>query len=431
MVTHFDQLPQALQLATLEKPTWVAGKLLASRFVARDPLTSRAYFDAVDLTPAFEPIKAAERRRMQRTGKDFQVTINADMIRVKSLAAVHGLTPPTGGGKRGKIVGFSRASRKRLIEFMASARTDGQLLFLTLTYPDEFPIGDVATWNAHMEAFRRRFERRYGGNYAGLWRQELKTRKSGENQGKVAPHCHMMIDTGIPGTPDITVEKVDSYGGLVDKTTSPLSREFEAWALQAWSEIVGSNDERHAQRGAFAVAIRNRRHAYKYISKYVAKEDDDDYAIGRRWGTIGSWDTTSSKAVMVTKSEVIELKRMVRAWMKKRGGNYWKSLRRGKVDNGFTVFGLGDGLLSSDEEADLSRLVYRMLFHAADLSGELPLFDIEPLCPEPPMFSGSSCVDGMPSGDTCQSNTALAVAHVDEHEGQFQTVRRRQRIARR
>lgn len=379
MVSHYSDLPQALQDAPIEEPVWVDGKLLVKRILARHPLTSVAYFDAVDLTGGLVPERAVDTRAAAREnlGAHYELSIHADMVKFKPLTmtAAHS-KPESIGGIRGDIVGFSAASRKRLIEFMAAVRYETQLIFATLTYPDQFPVDDPETWHRHFEAFRRRFERSHP-NWRCVWRMELKTRKSGDYRGFVAPHWHLMIFTDVKSEPNIKVIKVESNGKLVDKTTSALSELFQEWCQIAWSEIVDSPDERHKAHGAFAVAVRNRRHAYKYISKYVAKEDSDKLAVGRRWGRIGSFDMSASRITTLTRRQYIEFKRLVRRWLKARtpipkrdGSQFYKRMSRQKVTQGCTVFGLGDGLLSGQRDEDFSRLLYKMLKHVAEITSE-------------------------------------------------------------
>lgn len=379
MVSHYSDLPQELQDAPIETPVWIDGKLLVKRVLAVSPLTSRAYFDAVDLTSGLVPIKAVDTRAAAREnlGSHYELSIHADMVKFKasSLVGSHS-KPPAIGGKRGDIVGFSAASRKRLIEFMASVRYDTRLLFATLTYPDHFPVDNPAVWRGHFEAFRRRFERQHP-NWRCIWRIELKERKSGEFKGFVAPHWHLLIFTDIEGEPDdIRVVKAESYGQMFDKTVSGLSEHFEAWSLAAWFEIVGSGDERHAQHGSFAVAVRNRRHAYKYIAKYVAKEDSDTHEIGRRWGRIGNFDNAPSRVTSLTRQQYVEFKRLARRLLKARslnrngGSQFHKRMARQPITKGCSIFGLGDGLLDGQANEDYSRLVYKMLRHVAEITGE-------------------------------------------------------------
>lgn len=374
-ISHYDRLPQGVQPNT---PYWkyclidrntgeVEQKLLVNRYVGRDPLTSRAYFDTTDLTSHFAALqRVRERYSSRKDWRHVELTVHADMLKIKALEAQTGLSVSGNGAtgeKRGDIRGFSRASRKRMIEFMAQTRTRGQLIFATFTYPDEFP--PESQWHAHFEALRRRIEREYP-DASIIWRKELKERLSGVSKGKVAPHYHMIIDTGVSGVPDIRVDTAISYGKSYPKTTSTLSRSFEQWALKAWSEIVASNDPKHEHYGAFVVACRNKRHAYKYVSKYVAKEDHDEFSVGRRWGRIGNWDTSASGSLFLTKKEYIELMRLVTRWLKSKGNDYGKFLARMRRNVGCSLFGLGDLARSGD-------LWYRMLSHASEIAGEMPL----------------------------------------------------------
>jgi hypothetical protein len=72
-----------------------------------------------------------------------------------------------GGGIRGRIKGFAKASRRSLLRRMASINRTafrafkGRLLFTTLTYPADYPE-DPEACKRHLEAFGKRLEREYG-----------------------------------------------------------------------------------------------------------------------------------------------------------------------------------------------------------------------------------------------------------------------------
>ena len=135
-------------------------------------------------------------------------------------------------------------------------------LFITLTYPDQFPE-DPKKWNAHLANWRRRYERKWGRTGI-VFRKELQTRKSGQNAGRVAPHFHMLVF--LRGT--------DLHA-------------FRAWLSLTWYEIVGSGDERHLRSGASCERARSWKQTGAYLSKYVAKLDVDSPSaeIGRHYGT--------------------------------------------------------------------------------------------------------------------------------------------------
>src|SRR5208337_1169128 len=84
---------------------------------------------------------------------------------IKYVAGARVLTSHRGGrvevvtrGLRGEIQGFSSASRRRLLTTVLSVRNDASLpLFVTLTYPNEFP--DPKTSKRHLATFLKRLDR--------------------------------------------------------------------------------------------------------------------------------------------------------------------------------------------------------------------------------------------------------------------------------
>jgi DNA-binding PucR family transcriptional regulator len=72
-----------------------------------------------------------------------------------------------GGGIRGSIEGYSRASRRGLLRRLASInRTvfrayDGRIVSVTLTYPSEYPE-DAEACKKHLKALRKRLTRKHG-----------------------------------------------------------------------------------------------------------------------------------------------------------------------------------------------------------------------------------------------------------------------------
>jgi hypothetical protein len=85
-----------------------------------------------------------------------------------------------GGGQRGVVTSFSRASRRRLLKTIA--RLDMQsAVFITLTYPSQYPTAKEAKQHlrALLERFRRRFPR-----MSAIWRMEY--------QQRGAPHFHLI-----------------------------------------------------------------------------------------------------------------------------------------------------------------------------------------------------------------------------------------------
>jgi hypothetical protein len=83
-------------------------------------------------------------------------------------------TTRRGGGIRDRVRGFSRASRTNLLRRLASInrrafRTfKGRIVFVTLTYPEEY-LQDPVLCKRHLKAFRKRLQREYK-SFAAFWR---------------------------------------------------------------------------------------------------------------------------------------------------------------------------------------------------------------------------------------------------------------------
>ncbi len=168
-----------------------------------------------------------------------------------------------GGGLRGEVMEFSRASRRRMLDLLNSINREQvpSPLFITLTYPDEFE-GSGEVWKAHLKAFDKRLVRRWG-DAAVIWRLELMDRKTGKNAGKIAPHFHLLVF--------LEVEPSEMY----------------SWLSRAWYEVVGSGDDRHLLAGTRVERMHSWRGVLSYASKYMAKPEQLVGGVdspGRFWG---------------------------------------------------------------------------------------------------------------------------------------------------
>lgn len=263
-----------------------------------------------------------------RSTKDqYEISVYADMIAVKARPLTVTTKRPSGAvtSTRGKVAGFSRRSRKRMIDTIAKIRARGSILFLTLTYPDNFPVGDADRWRRDREAIRKRLMRRCSG-WGFIWRTEIKERQSGAlNEGADAPHWHLIA--------------------FAPYQNDALAAAFMLSLLKEhWHEIAGAGDVNHKEHGADVRIVRGRRGAYYYVSKYVAKCDQEEHEIGRRWGIFGDMDLSPNAFVArLTVHELVQLKRLIRAWLKPRSRGYAKIMRRIARGHGFSVYGLGDG----------------------------------------------------------------------------------------
>src|SRR5918994_4577664 len=97
-----------------------------------------------------------------------------------------------GGGTRDRVRGFSRASRWNLLRRLASINRDtfrafkGRMIFVTLTYPHEYPE-DAEICKNHLKALRKRLQRKFGA-FAALWRMGI--------QRRGAWHFHLLLFVG-------------------------------------------------------------------------------------------------------------------------------------------------------------------------------------------------------------------------------------------
>lgn len=181
-----------------------------------------------------------------------KIALGGDLLELKGPR----IPRPGIGGKRGRIRGYSAASRRRLLRLMASVDRNavGLPLFVTLTYPAVWSP-DPERWKRDLDTFLKRLQRRFP-KVAVIWKLEP--------QKRGAPHYHLVI---------FGVSYIDRY-----------------WLRQAWYEIVGSDDLRHLQAGTQVKRVKSWRGVGAYASKYLGKVGDEanfpEYA-GRWWGFVG------------------------------------------------------------------------------------------------------------------------------------------------
>jgi hypothetical protein len=165
---------------------------------------------------------------------------------------------------RGKVKGFSRAARLRMLKTVAAIdwRKVNGGLFITLTYPDSVADRTASTRNVDRHRFLRYMEKHLQRKVGALWRLELLPRKSGERKDQISPHFHFMVF----GATFIPHEIVRGWWRSVLHVEGHLC-----------TDVRKMNDGKHAG---------------KYIAKYAAKAqspslDDATYLntlAGRFWG---------------------------------------------------------------------------------------------------------------------------------------------------
>jgi len=189
-----------------------------------------------------------------------------------------------GGGKRGKVTEFSAQSRLRLVRAVCKlAIVPEHCLFVTLTYPAEFPT-EAAEINAHFAAMVKRLKRSFPGvsGYAKV-----------EPQKRGAPHWHLLL-----------------FG---DRFSRAKVEALRRWMARAWYEVVGSGDLKHFRAGTQVKVPTTVNGTMAYLCKYLGKTCTGLPPGLRYWRVINRKDLPVSETIKVELSEAegIQLKRLL------------------------------------------------------------------------------------------------------------------------
>jgi hypothetical protein len=171
-----------------------------------------------------------------------------------------------------------------------------RLAMVTLSYPAKWRevCPDGRTVKAHLKRFERRYSRRWGPLMGG-WIVEYQPRVRRPEDERGAPHVHLYI--GLPEGAEL-VREWDRY---------KKERVYKWWwALEAWYQIVGSEDRRHLGWGVHVrpcfwgqaeLDARAGRINWQQVADYFWRESGKwgqkdpplDYAFpGRPWGCLGA-----------------------------------------------------------------------------------------------------------------------------------------------
>lgn len=318
----------------------------------------------------FNQRQALEREAEKKCANRATVEIFADMIKVK----VPTRNTIKGGGERKECKGFSTSSRRRLIQRMAQWNLNGLFTsFFTLTYPAIYAT-NWKIWKRDIDVFFKRLERKYGDLVGLCWRLE--------QQKRGAPHFHMIVASkGAVCT--CGTQEMREYKGkkrLVHKHTC-LIHQFRKDVALMWADVVregfrlsGGDMEKyqdeylkHVKAGVNIESVNSRKQLMAYVSKYLAKvemcesckgknvvdsvckdcgciqgKDTSIQGWGRIWGfrdLNGELDFDPIEIVEMDYEESVNLKRIVRKWMKSRGNVKYAQRVNGMVS--YSVLGLG------------------------------------------------------------------------------------------
>lgn len=169
--------------------------------------------------------------------------------------------PPVGGGKRGVITGFSAVARRRLLQLIGSIRRDAPLpIFITLTFPKNFPTPEEAKKEFHLMVMRLKYT---FPSIGLIWKLEP--------QDRGAPHFHLL-----------------AWGAELG--------ELMMYVPDAWFEIAGQGDRNHKMFHAGCLPpyrhcvepVHSWKGVWFYAAKYLGKSFvvDNWPWTGRFWGVI-------------------------------------------------------------------------------------------------------------------------------------------------
>lgn len=233
----------------------------------------------------------------------------------------------SGGGGRGAICGFSRSSRRRLIDILMMVPwadvahqtkhdVEAHMVLVTLTYPREYP-SEADTVKTHLANFRRNVDRARPTRYSALWRLEY--------QKRGAPHFHILMMFEDPV-----------------RITS-----LQNWARKIWYRVVGSDDPAHLEHGVDVRPVTVNKHRpgglMCYLVKYLGKLSSETFHTGRIWGEWGELPKVIRVAVTFqTRKGYVEFLRRVRKW-----GKRSRYLRRIANCSGLRLYCYGTNVLFS------------------------------------------------------------------------------------
>lgn len=213
-----------------------------------------------------------------------ECTPGAELLCLRSVGSVS----VTSKHERGVVSAFSVKSRSRLQKKIATVKRHCIPLFVTLTYPDEFPI-EFEQFKRDLHNFFRSFFRRFPD--AGfIWKLEF--------QKRGAAHYHMLL-----------------WGVEVETARAVIP--------SIWFKVAGNGDKRHLlwhegklRNTSHCVSVpRSWQGVKSYVSKYMAKVDERTERSGRFWGVRGNVPFSPLLAFRVDVKTALEFRRKVRRLM--------------------------------------------------------------------------------------------------------------------
>jgi len=292
-----------------------SGKALtkAQRKLVRD----RERSDQAECASRLRHIISQRARMLALKGQSIDLVVNENVCQFKMPNCEQ-----VGGGRRGEIVEFSRAARRRMIMRMASLKSYPRI-FQGLTFADDMMEGKTILERAEyssrvLKEWKRNLEKEFPGVW-GIWKREWQQRKQGELKGQWVPHYHMTWDLPNLGNQGEEGDRWKYYG-------------FRA--AEIWVQCSGTNNpDAHrincmgGKKGLPYQLLDGKAKARAYVAKYCAKVQKiegeeiegleekvhlDLHSVGRFWGVIGKPEYGETEHLKVTDTERIWLSRILR-----------------------------------------------------------------------------------------------------------------------
>jgi hypothetical protein len=216
------------------------------------------------------------------------------------------LGPPKrhGRGMRARVRGFSRESRRNLLRRLASINRSafrafrGRIIFVTLTYPHEWP-DNPELCKRHLKALHKRLQRKCG-DFAGFWRLGI--------QRRGVWHFHLLLFV------------MPSFGSV---------GELRHFISSSWYEVTGKVSEGHLRAGTRVEAVKKWKQATSYLERYLAKPEEfpEGLQTGRIWGIWNEellpvrWETVQDSL-----RDAFRIRRIYRKLAKRRGSAYLRRI---------------------------------------------------------------------------------------------------------
>lgn len=281
-----------------------------------NPITDRAARQAVRLEQEDRQDRIVSAARADRAWILSHISTSQTKCSVieyagMSVLKVHGNAQPPQlvGLTRSEIVGFSKKSRKRLLETMHKWRDIKNAYFIHLTYPAEFP-DDWHVWKQQLNHFLIKLKRAFP-RAGWIWKLEL--------QQRGAPHFHLVIS-------NVKVRQ---------------SR-FRTWLTLVWSKIAHKGDQYEGKYATTANRLYSRDHAFHYAAKYAAKVcDNEQKAMGRIWGYGGNINLEAYAIYHVDREELDILHDSFSQRLWQIGSRYADKFSSMDKAKGWTAFSIG------------------------------------------------------------------------------------------